>query len=77
MAGARVDAWFEYVRTDANVADAPSREDMSSVIYELGARPSEAVAGLVDSRPVPAVVPEPGDWDGDAASWVLRARRAP
>ena len=31
LAGLGADAWFEYVRTDANVTDAPSREDMSLV----------------------------------------------
>ena len=28
LAGLGADVWFEYVRTDANVADRPSREDM-------------------------------------------------
>ena len=38
LAGLGVDAWFEYVRTDANVSDAPSREDMSNGGYGVFAK---------------------------------------
>ena len=31
------DVWFEYVRTDANVADEPSRADMRFERYAIGA----------------------------------------
>ena len=33
-----VRAWFEYVRTDANISDKPSREDLSAARYALGER---------------------------------------
>ena len=81
LAGLGVDAWFEYVRTDANVSDAPSREDMSSVRYALGADVVAGIRGLVTSSPVTAVVPELGGWGVTAAAQmtaaVERVRRGP
>ena len=44
IAGLGADLWFEYVRTDANVSDEPSRVDLSGERYELGAQPSSGVA---------------------------------
>ena len=38
-----VRAWFEYVRTDANVSDKPSREDLSTACYALGEVMGEAI----------------------------------
>ena len=48
LAGARVDAWFEYVPTDANVADEPSRD------LSLADRVFRFAPGL-GSEPVPEV----------------------
>ena len=81
LAGLGVDAWFEYVRTDASVSDAPSREDMSLVRYALGADMVAGIRGLVTSSPVTAVVPELGGWGVTAAAQVTaaveRVRRGP
>ena len=63
--------YFEYVRSEANVSDAPSRADLSGRVWDCGL-PGE---GLV-SYPVPALLPEARDWADRAGEWVLRARRA-
>ena len=36
MAHTRTDVWFEYVRTDANIADLPSRGQYAYLATELG-----------------------------------------
>ena len=68
--GLRVRVWFEYVRTDANVSDKPSREDLSAQRYELGAEVTGALRGALVSEPVPSVLPDVSDWDKAAAAWV-------
>ena len=75
LAGLDADVWFEYVRTDANVADAPSREDLSTERYELGAKPAQRLAAMASSSPVELVLPTPSEWDADAAIWEAAARR--
>ena len=63
--------YFEYVRSEANVSDAPSRVDLSGCVWDCGL-PGK---GLV-SHPVPALLPEARGWADRAGEWVLRARRA-
>ena len=76
LAGLGADVWFEYVRTDANVADKPSREDMSYERYEIGADITAGVGAFVTSSPVAEVpLPTPDEWDASAAAYVVRARQ--
>ena len=66
-------AWFEYVRTDANVSDKPSREDFSTACYALGEVMGEAITGRLDSVPVGSVLvplPDVSDWRDPAAAWI-------
>ena len=65
-----VRAWFEYVRTDANVSDKPSREDLSTACYALGEVMGEAITGRLDSVPVASVLPDVSDWRDPAAAWI-------
>ena len=76
LAGFEADVWFEYVRTDANVADDPSRADMSYERYAIGADVTAGIRAFVDSKPV-AQVPLPAldGWEVDAAAWLLGAQR--
>ena len=70
--GARV--WFEYVRSEANVADLPSRVDMSDMIFDLADQfKDESLRGL-RSEPVPCVLPEERDWADGAARWTRSAK---
>ena len=62
---------MEYVRSKANVADAPSRVDLSGCEWDCGL----PGAGLV-SRPVPCVLPQARVWSDTAASWALYAQEA-
>jgi hypothetical protein len=76
LAGLEADVWFEYVRTDANVADEPSRVDLAFERYAIGADIAEGVRALVTSDPVAEVVlPTPREWDARAAAWLRRAQR--
>ena len=76
LAGLGADVWFEYVRTDANVADAPSRVDMSYERYAIGADVAAGIRAFVTSRPVAEVpLPAPSEWDADAAAWARHARQ--
>ena len=54
--------WFEYVRSAANVADAPSRLDLAGCEWDCGL-PGE---GLLSS-PVPVLLPGERDWADRAA----------
>ena len=67
-------AWFLYVRTDANVSDKPSREDLSTACYALGEVMGEAITGRLDSVrnsvPVGSVLPDVSDWRDPAAAWI-------
>ena len=74
IAGLDADVWFEYVRTDANVSDEPSRVDLSRTRYELGAQPSSGVAAYAVSRPIETVLPTPHEWDADGVVCVERAQ---
>ena len=67
--GARV--WFEYIRTDANVADAPSREHLGEIEYEF-AMPAAPGMG---SLPVPLKLPQDCEWAQGAEAWARAARR--
>ena len=76
LAGFEADVWFEYVRTDANVADDPSREDMSYERYAIGADITAGVRAFVESVPVARVpLPALDGWEVDAAAWLLGAQR--
>ena len=70
MAGLGIRAWFEYVRTDANVSDKPSREDLSEMRYALGEEVSAAVRASLVSEPVPCILPDVSDWSRLAAEWI-------
>ena len=72
LAGLGADVWFEYVRTDANVADEPSRVDISYERYAIGEDIAAGVRAFVGSEPVAAVpLPAPSEWDADATAWLL------
>ena len=72
LAGLAADVWFEYVRTDANVADEPSRADLSGERYELGANLAAGIAAFAESEPIgPARPPELQEWDRPPAEWMV------
>ena len=71
-AGLGCACYFEYVRSEANVSDRPSRTDLSTVWWDCGLG---VEAGLI-SEPVDVVLPEERDWAAAAGEWSLRARRA-
>ena len=70
LAGLGVRAWFEYVRTDANVSDRPSREDLSAVRYALGECMVDAIGAELVSAPVASVLPTAGQLDGASSYWL-------
>ena len=74
LAGLATRAWFEYVRTDANVADEPSCADLSGVRCALGAAMVDRLGGRLFGRPVAAVLPVASRWDEAGAAWMWRAR---
>ena len=74
LAGLEARAWFEYVRTDANVADEPSRVDLSGRTYALGAAMASGLGERLSSRPIPAVLPDASRWDESGSDWMWRAR---
>ena len=65
-AGARAQVWFEYVPTDANPADKPSRQDLSNRAWKVipGAK----------SSPVNIRFPPIEHW-ADTAGWAREASR--
>ena len=76
LAGLEVDVWFEYVRTDANVADAPSRADMGFERYAIGEDIAAGIRAFVVSEPVAAwELPAASEWEAYADAWVASARR--
>ena len=60
------------LRSEANVADEPSRVDLSRVRWDWGLG---AAAGLC-SEPVEVVMPTERDWSDAAAEWSLRAQES-
>ena len=74
LAGLATRAWFEYVRTDANVADEPSCADLSGVRCALGAAMVDRLGGRLFGGPVAAVLPVASRWDEAGAAWMWRAR---
>ena len=66
-AGARAQVWFEYVPTDANPADKPSRQDLSIRAWKV-------IPG-VKSSPVNIRFPPIERW-ADTAGWAREASRA-
>ena len=58
------------MRTDANVSDKPSREDLSELRYALGEEVSAAVRASLVSEPVACVLPDVSDWSRLAADWM-------
>ena len=73
LGGLGADVWFEYIRTDANVADEPSRVDLSRVAHAFGAWPEAGLPPLMLSLPVEARVPPAGEWNAGAAVWMSAA----
>ena len=65
-AGARARTWFEYVPTDANPADKPSRQNLAGRVWRV-------VPG-VKSTPVDLQFPQIDKW-ADAAGWAREASR--
>ena len=74
LAGLEARAWFEYVRTDANVADEPSRVDLSGATYALGDAMASRLGERLRSRPIRAVLPDASRWDEEGSDWLWRAR---
>ena len=65
--------YFEYVRSEANVSDEPSRTDLSQALrWDCGLGAARGMA----STPVAVVLPEERDWAAAAGEWSLRAQRA-
>ena len=61
--GLQSTAWFEYVRSEANIADMPSRGDFE-YLHSLGARSS------------PLVLPSLDTWSMTAGEWIAQAQAA-
>ena len=59
------------IATDANVADAPSREHLGEIEYEF-AMPAAPGMG---SLPVPLKLPQDCEWAQGAEAWARAARR--
>ena len=70
LAGLGVRAWFEYVRTDANVSDKPSREDLSATRYALGECMGDSLREELVSEPVESVLPTAAQLDGASSYWL-------
>ena len=68
--GLEARVWFEYVNTDANVSDAPSRDDLTISYYDFGF----AAAPGMGSTPVPLIIPATQRWSDAAAAWTREAR---
>ena len=75
-----VHAWFEYVRTSANVSDEPSRADLSRQSYLLLVSGTMVGGvgrrlGALCSAPVTCRMPSPewllGSQDGVCAAWCV------
>ena len=63
-------SWLEYVASMANVSDAPSRIDLSGVVWDCG------VHADIRSKPVAVVLPRERRWYDEAGTWCRRARRS-
>jgi hypothetical protein len=74
LADLQVRAWFEYVRTAANVADEPSRVDLSQLRYAFRCVAPE-VAATLGSEPVDLVLPAPRGWADAGSRWTVPRRR--
>ena len=62
----RVSVWFDYVRSKANVSDAPSRvARLSHRVMRVGRH--------VASTPAVLLLPEARAWDAEAADWAFAA----
>ena len=57
-------AWLEYVRSKGNVADEPSRVDLSGKAWDCDIG--------VHSEPVECKLPQQSRWKESAAEWTLR-----
>ena len=66
LAGLRVHAWFDYVRSKANVSGEPSREP------ELDRREMRPGSGIV-SQPARLMLPEARAWGAEAGAWLATA----
>ena len=66
LAGLRINAWFDYVRSKANISDAPSREP---ALYQL----QMGLPGGILSDPVDMLLPEGQAWNATAAAWMVAA----
>ena len=64
----RVSVWFDYVRSKANVSDAPSRvAQLSSHVMRVGRH--------IVSEPRVLLLPENRAWAAEAADWAFAAER--
>ena len=70
LSGLRISAWFDYVRSEANISDAPSRDP------SLDWREMRLEAGVV-SYPTELFLPEPRAWAAEAADWSSAADGLP
>jgi len=70
LAGLDCRSWLEYVASKANVSDAPSRIDLSGVVWDCG------VHADIRSKPVAVVLPRERRWYDEAGTWCRRARRS-
>ena len=63
----RARVWFEYVPTDANIADAPSRLPLWNGFYHFGFHDKQG-SGL-GSVAENLIIPAEQQWDDQAATW--------
>ena len=70
LLGLETDPYFEYVRSKANIADLPSREQMlltKQILIGMGWREEQITV-------VEAAFPPTDKWSCPTSDWVLRAR---
>ena len=67
LAGLGVRAWFDYVRSKANVSDEPSRDaDLADSVMRLASRGRRV---MLASHPIDLLLPESEAWACEAAAW--------
>ena len=69
--GLKADAFFEYVRSKANIADYPSRIKFKKMMREL-VRAGLVAPGETNVRRVKCVLPKNDKWRDEAAVWIRR-----
>ena len=71
-AGLGVRLWFEYVRSKANVSDAPSRDDLTGQFYDSDFKKAPGLGSHDAGLELPAV----RRWDDEASRWWIAGERA-